>query len=114
MIGTVFWRTHNRYTLGQHDLISYARVKIARGHEARLCRVSMDPATNHELLTVDVVEQLSIAGISGIACVARGDLVRNDEMGDEEGVRNKGSAENPARLEVEQGVGCGEGEEARS
>ena len=42
--GREFGRAHNGHALRHHDLISSMRVQVSRAHEARLCRVRVDPS----------------------------------------------------------------------
>lgn len=74
-------RTHDRYTLRHHDLISNMCVQIPTTHETRLRRMRMDPTQDHEFLAVTVVE--IVLFVDGFACIAGGGLFGDEEASDE-------------------------------
>ena len=71
----------------------------------------MYPAADEEIVAVAVIEQGVVAFFSSVAGVARGVLVRDDEVVDEEGVGDEGTAEDAAGFEVAGCVRVGQVEE---
>lgn len=85
LLGGFGGRAHDGHALGQHDLVPYTRVQVPAAQETRLRRMRVDPAADHEFLAVDVVEEGVFAFVGRLACVGCADLVRDDEVADEEG-----------------------------
>ena len=48
--------TYNSNAFRHHHLITAMRVQIPGAHEASLRRVSMYPAEDHQVLSVDIIE----------------------------------------------------------
>ena len=96
--------------LGEHNLVPAMRVQVSGAHEAGLRGVGVDPAEDHEVFGVAVVEDGGF--VDRLAGVGGGGLFGDEEAGDEEGVGDEGAAEDAAGFEVAAGVGGGEGEEA--
>ena len=88
------------------------RVQIPTTHEARLGRMGMDPAQDHQLLPIAVIEQRAL--VHHLARVARALLLRDHQLADEQRVRDQRPAQEPARLEVARRVGRREREEGVS
>lgn len=97
-------RANNRYTLWHHDLIPTMRMQVAAAHKTRLRRMRVDPAQDHQILTVAVVEQRAL--VHRFACVGSTFLVGDHELGDEQRVPDECAAEYAARFEVGLGVGA--------
>ena len=76
-------RAHDRNAFRHHDLISRLSMQIARAHEAGLRRVGVDPAEDHEVFGVAVVEDGGF--VDRLAGVGSGGLFGDEEAGDEEG-----------------------------
>lgn len=98
--------------LGEHNLVPAMRVQVSGAHEAGLRRVGVDPAEDHEVFGVAVVEDGGF--VDRLAGVGSGGLFGDEEAGDEEGVGDEGATEDAAGFEVAAGVGGGEGEELGS
>ena len=73
-------------------------MQIPTTHEARLGRMGMDPAQDHEILAIDVVEQRGL--VHHLARIRRALLLGNDELRHEERVRDQRAAQDPARFEI--------------
>ena len=74
----------------------------------------VNPAADEQVVAVAEVEEGVVAFFRRVAGVRGADLVRDDEVVDEEGVGDEGSAEDTACFEVAQGVWVGEVEEGCS
>lgn len=98
-------RADDSDALGEHNLVPAVRVQVSGAHEAGLRGVGVDPAEDHEVFRVAVVEDGGF--VDGLAGVGGGGLVGDEEAGDEEGVGDEGAAEDAAGFEVAAGVGGG-------
>lgn len=82
--------TDDGNAFGEHDLVAGVGVEVAAAHETGLGRVSVDPAEDHEVSVVDIVEQGAF--VFHLARVGRRDLGRDDKVRDEERVGDQGSS----------------------
>lgn len=64
----------------------------------------MDPAADEKIVAVAEVEEFVVAFFGSVAGVGRADLVRDDEVVDEEGVGDESPAEDAAGFGVVEGV----------
>ena len=73
-------------------------MQIPTTHEARLGRMGMDPAQNHQILAIHVIEQRRL--VEHLARIRRALLLGDDQLRHEERVRDQRAAQDPARFDV--------------
>jgi hypothetical protein len=87
-------------------------MQITRTHETCLGRMRMDPAKNHEIFLINVIEKLGFIG--HFARIGRTLLFGNDQFGNEEGVGNESTTEHAACFQISLRIGTRDAEESAS
>ena len=91
--------TNNGYTFGNHDLIRAMRVQISATHEASLCRMGVDPSKDHcVFLRVYIIEESRL--VDHLTCVACVLLFGDDNLLDEDRVRDNSTAQHTACFQI--------------
>lgn len=89
------------------------RVQVPAAHEARLRRMGMDPAQDHQVrFRVNEIKQLRL--IRHLTRVGGGRLCRHDELADEQSIRDERAGKESTCLKIGLGILVGQSQERGS